>query len=107
MHVISYASDSALDRLGSQLPELSKLGINCLILEVNYSFEFRSHPELRQGDRQITKAGVQKVPDEMQRERNRTRPAVSMSRAPVVVEEYRPAAHEVSGARSDAGRLSQ
>ena len=24
------------------------MGINCLILEVNYGFEFKSHPELRQ-----------------------------------------------------------
>jgi glycosyl hydrolase family 20 len=31
-----------------------------LILEVNYSFEFQSHPELRQGERQITKSGAQR-----------------------------------------------
>jgi hypothetical protein len=34
------------------------MGINCLILEVNYSFEFKSHPELRQGNRQISEAGA-------------------------------------------------
>ena len=43
-----------------QLPQLAKLGINCLILEVNYGFEFQSHPELRHGDRQITKAGAKR-----------------------------------------------
>src|SRR4051794_5792795 len=60
LHVISYTNDSALDRLAEQLPQLAKLGINCLILEVNYGFEFQSHPELRQGDRQITKVGAQR-----------------------------------------------
>jgi hypothetical protein len=60
LHVISYTNDSALDRLAEQLPQLAKLGVNCLILEVNYGFEFQSHPELRQGDRQITKVGAQR-----------------------------------------------
>jgi hypothetical protein len=59
LHVISYTNDSALDRLAEQLPQLAKLGINCLILEINYGFEFQSHPELRQSDRQVTKAGAQ------------------------------------------------
>lgn len=61
LHVINYTNDEALDRLARQLPQLAKLGINCLILEVNYGFEFQSHPELRQGERQITKAGAQKL----------------------------------------------
>src|SRR6187399_3189328 len=63
LHVISYTNDSALDRFAEQLPQLAKLGINCLILEVNYSFEFQSHPELRAGDRQITKAGAKRFLD--------------------------------------------
>ena len=54
LHVISYATDDGLDELAKQLPQLAKMGINCLILEVNYGFEFQSHPELRQGDKQIT-----------------------------------------------------
>jgi Glycosyl hydrolase family 20, catalytic domain len=61
MHVISYRSDDALDRLGEQLPQLAKMGLNCLILEVNYGFEFESHPELRQSEHPITKAGAQKL----------------------------------------------
>ena len=60
LHVINYSNDAALDRLAKQLPQLEKMGINCLILEVNYGFEFQSHPELRQGERQITKAGAQR-----------------------------------------------
>lgn len=58
LHVISYTSDDGLDKLAKQLPQLAKLGINCLILEVNYGFEFQSHPELRQGERHITRAGA-------------------------------------------------
>jgi hypothetical protein len=58
LHVISHRNDDDLSRLAKQLPQLAKMGINCLILEVNYAFEFQSHPELRQGDRQITKTGA-------------------------------------------------
>jgi hypothetical protein len=58
LHLINYATDDRLEQLKKQLPQLSEMGINCLILEVNYEFEFQSHPELRHGDRQITKAGA-------------------------------------------------
>ncbi len=58
LHVINYSSDDGLDGLAKQLPQLAKLGINCLILEVDYGFEFQSHPELRQGERQITRVGA-------------------------------------------------
>jgi Glycosyl hydrolase family 20, catalytic domain len=61
LHVIGYKNDEALERLGEELPQLAKMGLNCLILEVNYGFEFESHPELRHGDRQITKAGARKL----------------------------------------------
>ena len=47
LHVISYTNDESLGKLEQQLPQLAALGINCLILEVNYGFEFQSHPELR------------------------------------------------------------
>jgi hypothetical protein len=60
LHVITYTNDDDLARLERQLPQLSELGINCLILEVNYNFEFASHPELRAGERQISKAGAAK-----------------------------------------------
>jgi hypothetical protein len=63
LHVINYANDAALDRLAEQLPQLAKMGINCLILEVNYGFEFQSHPELRQGEHQISKAAAQRFRD--------------------------------------------
>jgi len=35
-----------LDRIGKSVPALAKLGVNALILEVNYSFQYASHPEL-------------------------------------------------------------
>jgi hypothetical protein len=61
LHVISYTNDERLESLAKQLLQLTKMGINCLILEVNYGFEFESHPELRAGDRQITKAGARRL----------------------------------------------
>jgi glycosyl hydrolase family 20 len=61
LHVINYTTDERLEGLAQQLPQLAKMGINCLILEVNYGFEFKSHPELRQGERQITKGGAARI----------------------------------------------
>jgi hypothetical protein len=60
LHLISHASDDRIETLAKELPQLAKLGINCLILEINYGFEFQSHPELRQGKRQISKSGARK-----------------------------------------------
>jgi hypothetical protein len=36
LHVINYTTDDGLKKLTEQLPQLAKMGINCLILEVNY-----------------------------------------------------------------------
>lgn len=48
-------SDSDLSKLEEQLPKLAAAGANVLILQVDYAFDFQSHPELR--DRTfITKA---------------------------------------------------
>jgi hypothetical protein len=60
LHVINNTTDERLERLARQLPQLAEMGINCLILEVNYGFEFASHPELRQGARPITAAGAKR-----------------------------------------------
>jgi hypothetical protein len=40
-------NDAGLDALTRQLPKLAALGVNALIVEVNYSFDFTSHPDLR------------------------------------------------------------
>jgi hypothetical protein len=58
VHLIVFRSDKDLDILASQLPKLAALGVNVLILEVNYNFQFQSHPELRSGDNVITRTGA-------------------------------------------------
>lgn len=39
--------ESAAESLVDTLPDLAAAGVNVVVVEVNYSFEFRSHPELR------------------------------------------------------------
>jgi len=47
LHLLNYNNDAALDALAEKLPALAASGINVLVLEVDYHFEFKSHPELR------------------------------------------------------------
>ena len=58
LHLTSYQSDTDLEGLEKQIPKLAEMGINVLILEVNYGFEYKSHPELRMGRVQITHDGA-------------------------------------------------
>jgi hypothetical protein len=60
IHVIGYATDAALDKLGTNLEPLAKQGINVLVLEVDYDFAFASHPELRRGTNPITREGARR-----------------------------------------------
>src|SRR5262245_35088569 len=46
VHVMLGSTNAASDLL-AELPELAALGVNALVLEINYSFAFESHPELR------------------------------------------------------------
>lgn len=55
VHLLNYNTDADLDELGQTLPALAKQGINVIILEVDYNFAFKSHPELRHGTNPITK----------------------------------------------------
>jgi hypothetical protein len=55
IHLLNWTSDSLLTELGKNIPDLAKKGVNLIILEVDYSFEFQSHPELRQGEKYITR----------------------------------------------------
>jgi hypothetical protein len=41
-------SDTHARELAAVLPALSRAGVNIVVIEVNYSYEFRQHPELRQ-----------------------------------------------------------
>jgi hypothetical protein len=45
VHVDAPSGDR-LERIGRSVPGLAKLGVNALIIEVNYGFQFASHPEL-------------------------------------------------------------
>lgn len=58
LHLLNYNSDADLQELAGILPQLSQAGINVLILEIDYHFEFKSYPELRQGETQISKKGA-------------------------------------------------
>jgi hypothetical protein len=60
LHVINYKSDADLDTLGSQVPKLAELGLNVLVVEIDYSFHFRTYPKLRQGSNPITPEGAAK-----------------------------------------------
>ncbi len=60
IHLLDYTSDSLLVQLALQIPSLAKKGINLIFLEVDYSFEFQSDPDLRLGTEYITREGAQK-----------------------------------------------
>ena len=60
IHLLGYSNDSDLVQLGEIIPNLASMSINVIILEVDYSFQFQSHPELRYGSEQITKEGARK-----------------------------------------------
>jgi hypothetical protein len=61
LHLLNHTTDADLQLLGTYLDDLERIGINTLILEVDYSFSFQSHPELRQGNTPITKPAAQKL----------------------------------------------
>lgn len=63
IHLLSYDTDSDLEALGQNLEALAKQGINVIVLEVDYSFAFKSHPELRRGTNPITPEGARKFAD--------------------------------------------
>ncbi len=60
IHLLNYTSDSLLAQLALQIPSLADKGVNLIFLEVDYSFEFQSDPDLRQGTKYITREGAQK-----------------------------------------------
>jgi len=60
IHLLSYDTDADLDALAKNLEPLAKQGINVIILEVDYNFAFKSHPELRRGANPITREGARR-----------------------------------------------
>jgi hypothetical protein len=60
VHLLDYNTDAELDALGQNLEALAKQGVNVVILEVDYNFNFKSHPELRRGTNPITRDGARR-----------------------------------------------
>jgi hypothetical protein len=60
LHLLNYDSDAALEKLSGQVPKLAEMGLNVLILEVDYHYRFQSSPKLRQGQQVITPEGAAK-----------------------------------------------
>lgn len=60
LHLLHNSNDYNLDTIRSKIPTLAEMGINVLFYEVNYSFEYQSHPELRLSDKNITKEAARK-----------------------------------------------
>lgn len=54
------SSDRHIQELTNALPKLANAGVNVVVLEVDYNFEFQSHPEAR-GSSCITKAGAKEL----------------------------------------------
>jgi hypothetical protein len=60
LHLINYGTDAKLDALARQIPQLASMGVNVLIVEIDYHYNFKSHPELRGGTSVITGDGAGK-----------------------------------------------
>jgi len=60
VHLLDYNTDTELDALGQNLEALAKQGINVIVLEVDYNFNFKSYPELRRGTNPITRDGARR-----------------------------------------------
>ena len=60
IHLLDYTTNEKLEQLGKQLPELASKGLNTLFLEVDYHFDFKSHPELKNKNAYITKIAARK-----------------------------------------------
>jgi len=54
MHFLNYNNDADIEVLGEQMDELALKGINVCILEVDYHYNYVSHPELIQEDGAIS-----------------------------------------------------
>jgi hypothetical protein len=61
LHLINSASDKDLEALGGQAPRLAPMGLNVVILEVDYGFRFQAYPKLRRGRDPITPEGAAKA----------------------------------------------
>ncbi|MBN2280786.1 MAG: family 20 glycosylhydrolase [Candidatus Marinimicrobia bacterium] len=60
VHLLNFNNNEDLAKVGDNLSGFKEKGINLIILEVDYHFEFQSHPELRQTNDVITKEAARK-----------------------------------------------
>lgn len=67
VHLINFMTDSAVDSLVINIPRLAELGINVLILEVDYNYMYESHPELQGGKDPIKKGTARKIAEACRR----------------------------------------
>ena len=61
VHLLNYNTDADLDVLARDVPGLAGMGINVIVLEIDYNFAFVSHPELRRGATPITVQGARSM----------------------------------------------
>jgi hypothetical protein len=78
LHVIDFTSDKKLELLAAQLPGLSEMGVNMLFLEVDYNFEFVSHPELIENNEPITLASAKRFGEQCKKNNIRLVPQFQM-----------------------------
>lgn len=60
VHLLDYNTDADLEDLSKNIPLLAKTGISIIIFEVDYNFDYESHPELRRGIAPVTKQAAHK-----------------------------------------------
>jgi hypothetical protein len=53
LHILTTSQDK-IEQLTEAVDELAKMGVNSIIAEINYGYEYRSHPELRAGNASST-----------------------------------------------------
>lgn len=58
MHFLDYNTDTDLDKLAAKMDTLAEVGVNVCILEVDYHFSYKSHPELIQDPPAISYEGA-------------------------------------------------
>lgn len=58
LHLLNYGADKNLETLGRRVPKLADMGLNLIILEVDYGFRFQAYPKLRKGAAPITPEGA-------------------------------------------------
>lgn len=60
IHLLNYQNNEHLVNLSNDLEGLAAKGVNTIFLEIDYHFDFKSHPELIQTDNPITKSAAKK-----------------------------------------------